>query len=352
MKPNLIPTLIAVLCLAATNGAFGQTAQPPVKEQEPALIAVLKSEASQKEKADACRLLAQIGTKDAVPALAALLADEKLSHMARYALEPIPSPAVDEAFRAALGKLTGAPLVGVIGSIGVRHDSKAITPLAKLLQSAEPDVATTAARALGEIGTADAAKTLEKDLGNAPIANQPAICEGLLRCAESLAAKDHRKAAMEIYDRLRASKAPAPVLSAALRGAALTREKDGLPILLQALRGDDAVLATAAARTAQELPGTEATKELAKELPKLAPDRQIILIQALGKRADALALPVLSAAAKSGEKSVRLAALRALPEIGKAAAGPVLTELTQDTDADIAKVARESLAALPAAEAK
>ena len=46
--------------------------------------------------------------------------------MARYALEPIPDPSVDDALRDALGKLKGRLLVGVIGSLGVRRDAKAV----------------------------------------------------------------------------------------------------------------------------------------------------------------------------------------------------------------------------------
>ena len=72
--------------------------------------------------------MARIGNKDAVAPLAALLPDEKLSHMARYGLETIPSSAVDKALRDAAGKLQGRLLVGVIGSIGVRRDAKAVEP--------------------------------------------------------------------------------------------------------------------------------------------------------------------------------------------------------------------------------
>ena len=53
--------------------------------------------------------------------------------MARYGLEPIPDPAVDAALRDALGKVKGRLLVGVIGSIGVRRDPKAVPALAKRL---------------------------------------------------------------------------------------------------------------------------------------------------------------------------------------------------------------------------
>ena len=43
--------------------------------------------------------LAMVGTKDAVPALAALLTDPQLSHYARFGLVPIPDPSVDDALR-------------------------------------------------------------------------------------------------------------------------------------------------------------------------------------------------------------------------------------------------------------
>ena len=115
-----------LLLFACAAASFAKAAQPATKDQVSKLIAVLKSDAPQKEKADACRELARIGTKDAVAPLAALLADEKLSHMARYGLETIPDPSVDKALREAAGKLQGRLLVGVIGSIGVRRDTKAV----------------------------------------------------------------------------------------------------------------------------------------------------------------------------------------------------------------------------------
>jgi HEAT repeat protein len=342
------------------------------KEQEVKLIAVLKSDASQKEKADACRELARIGTKDAVAPLAALLGDERLSHMARYGLETIPDPAVDDALRDALKSLKGRPLVGVIGSIGVRRDAKAIEPLAKLLQDADAEVAQAAARALGNIGNTAAVKALGGALASVPAKNQLAFCEGLFRCAEALNAKGQREEALAVYDRLRAVKdAPHQVRAGALRGAILARQKEGLPLLLQAIRGEDFAMAAAAARTAQEMPGADVTKALAAEpdigfaglplerfradvtkalaaeLGKLPADKQILLIQTLGKRADALALPALFAAAKSGDKAVRVAAIRALPEIGDASAAPVLKELLKDSDKEIAQAAQESLAGLP-----
>ena len=160
LKSKKSSILLVLFLVGGVVQTSGQTI--PAAGSEGKLIAVLKSDASHKEKADACRQLAIIGTTDAIAPLAALLGDEKLSHMARYGLEPIPDPAVDEALREALGKLKGRPLVGVIGSIGVRRDAKAVPALAKLQHNSDPDVAQAASRALGSIGNTDAAKALTR----------------------------------------------------------------------------------------------------------------------------------------------------------------------------------------------
>jgi len=349
LKSRMFIILIIELLSAGDIRSFAQTVPP--KEQEAKLIAVLKSDASQKEKADACRQLAVIGTKDAIAPLAALLGDEKLSHMARYALETIPDTAVDEALRDALGKLKGRPLVGVIGSIGVRRDAQAVKALAKMLQDSDTEVAQAAARALGKIGNSAAAKALQAALPNAPSANQLALCEGLFRCAEALAAEGRPEIAIEIYDQLRSLKAPHQVRGGALRGAILDRGKEGLPLLRQYLSSDDYILFSAAVQTAGELPYAEVTEALTAVLKGLSADNQILIIQVLGKRADPEALPALFALTKSGEKSVRLAAIRALPEIGHPSAVPVLVGLLADADRQISEAAQEGLAALPGQEA-
>jgi HEAT repeat protein len=229
-RTNVSIACLAVLLLAGGATSSGQDGKPPAKTQESELLAVLKSSSSEKEKADVCLELARIGTKDSVAPLAALLGDEKLAHMARYALEPIPDPAVDDALRDAVGKLKGRPLVGVIGSIGVRRDVKAFDPLSKLLKDNDADVAQAAARALGSLGTSNAVKALEEGLTEAPAARQPAFCEGLFRCAEALSAHGQRNEALAIYERLNRPEMPRPVRDGAARKARILRQEEGQKI--------------------------------------------------------------------------------------------------------------------------
>jgi HEAT repeat protein len=214
--------------LVATSRA--EDTKAPASSQEAKLIAIVKSSASEKEKADACMVLARVGTKESVAPLAALLGDEKLGHMARYALEPIPDPAVDDALRDSLDKLKGRPLVGVIGSIGVRRDAKAADRLCKLVKDPDLIVAQAAARALGNLGTSLAAKDLEKALDEASIDRQSALCEGLFRCAETLSAHGKRDEALAIYERLSRPELPRPVRDGAARKARILRQEEGQKI--------------------------------------------------------------------------------------------------------------------------
>jgi hypothetical protein len=216
---------LAALLGAVAAPAFGQEGKTAQSGQEAKLIAVLQSDAPRKEKADACRLLARVGSRQAVAPLAALLTDEKLAHMARYALEPISDPAVDEALRDALGKVKGRLQVGIIGSLGVRQDTQAVGPLSALLKDGDPEVAQAAARALGSIGNAAAAEALEGAWEVAPLAKKVPIAEGLFRCVDRLSTHGERDRALAICDRLIAEPTPPQVREGAARKARLLRQE-------------------------------------------------------------------------------------------------------------------------------
>jgi HEAT repeat protein len=111
----------------------------------------------------------------------------------------------------------------------------------------------------------------------------------------------------------------------------ILRRNDGVSLLMEHLRSDDYIMFSAAVQTAQELPGVEVTQALIAELNQLPPDNQILVIQTLGKRADPQALGSLFALAMNSKtKSVRIAAIRALPDIGDPSSAGVLERLLAD----------------------
>lgn len=324
-------------------------ASPAMAASEAELLAVLKNpDATRKQKHDACRELSRVATPKAVPVLAELLVDPEMSHMARYALEPIPDASVDAALRAALGKAEGKPLAGVIGSIGVRGDATAVPALAKFLPNKDADIAGVAARALGNIGTADAARALQAELGDASPAQLKQLCEGLLRCAESLAAEGQKDPARAIYDRLNElTQSPHQIRTAALRGAVLVRGDQGVSLLQTALRDQDYLRFASAVRVSMELDGAPVTAALADTLSGASADRQILVIQAMGQRGDASGAAALMKTLASKETSVAVESAKALTRIHHAPALPELVKLALGSNSELVKIARECLVGFP-----
>jgi hypothetical protein len=188
-----------------------------IKLSEAELVRILEDpQATVFQKAKACQRLATIGSKAAVAPLAALLADPQLSHYARFGLEPNPDPAADEALRAALKKLKGSLLVGVINSIGARRDAQAVDALAGLLSSADAEVARAAAAALGRISGLRAARILEDALRRTRGPVRSAVAAGTLVCAEGLLEQGERDRAMALYQTLMRPDVPKPVRLAAM----------------------------------------------------------------------------------------------------------------------------------------
>jgi HEAT repeat protein len=193
------------------------------KELETKLAAVLPTGASRAAKDFVGRKLAIIGTAESVPALAALLPDKDLSHMARYALERIPAPEAAKALRDALGKTSGAEKAGVIGSLGARRDAASIADLAALVGDSDAAIALAAATALGDIGTVESAKALQ----NAKPAAGPVklrVADARLTAGELLLYAGDKAGALAVYNALLADKPAKNVLLAAKRGQLLAKE--------------------------------------------------------------------------------------------------------------------------------
>ncbi|MFA6243693.1 MAG: HEAT repeat domain-containing protein [Candidatus Hydrogenedentales bacterium] len=346
MRNILMPLILAgVLTLACISPAMAQTTDP---------VAVLNSDAAIWEKSEACRALALKGGPESVPALAALLIDEKMSHMARMALEAMPCPEAGDALRAALTATNGALKVGVIGSVAARKDKEGVPALEALLSDADAEVAMAAARGLGKIATGKAVKALTSSVAeaNVPPLVLQARCDGLLGCAEAFIQQGKAEKASAIYDSLRALPgASIEVRGAALRGAALSQSPElGAPLLVETLKGEDLALANIALRTSREIAGgDDVSAVLAGALSALPDDRKILLLAVLGYRGGAAAGPAMVTQAESGATEVRVAAIKAIAQIGYEPGLAAIQALVMSDDELLAKTARESLSYFPGA---
>jgi HEAT repeat protein len=329
-----------------------------MKAMEKQLDDFLKSDASYAAKDFVCRELSVAGTEASVPALSSMLTDEKVSDIARYALERIPGAAVDDALRKALSKAEGKAKVGIINTLGVRGDKKAVEPLAKLVSDTNETVAVAAVAALSRIDDKGATDAIAKAKDKAAGAIKTAATDAYLRCADRLAAKGDKGAAGAIYKQLYAASEPAIIRVAAARGMILTAGdgSTGLTagktseVIVGMLKSSDKPIQTVAIATLKEVAKTDVIKAAAGQMANLGTTQQAQLIFALADCGDKAALPAVQGAVKSTDMAVRIAALKAMGTLGDVTSVDMLVAAAVSSGGDEQKAAQESLYRLHGAD--
>ncbi|HPY29737.1 MAG TPA: HEAT repeat domain-containing protein [Verrucomicrobiota bacterium] len=356
--PNCRPPTVNVCLIAAHPGwlrwplsfllvcGLGLGAFTARAQTEAELIRVLQSAATAVQKADACKLLRQRGTAAAVPALAPLLRDERVSQAARFALEGIAAPEAAAALREALNLTSGLLQAGIVDSLGWKRDAAAVPTLQPLLASAETSLAGPAALALGRIGGSEARAALRAAWDHATPPVRSFMAEGLLQCAEQLLAQQKNAEAQTLYTLLTAAAAPESVRVAAHAGLIRSAGDRALTKIVAALQDSDAAAQLAALQLAGEVADPNATRVFAGLLPRSSPALQIGLLALLAQRGDPVALPAVQAAAQSPESAVRTAAWAALGELGDARIVPLLAQAALSADANEQQAARTALVTL------
>jgi HEAT repeat protein len=115
---------------------------------------------------------------------------------------------------------------------------------------------------------------------------------------------------------------------------------------LDLLKSGDPDMQTVAIMMVKELPGKEVTEALVKELPNLSAPMVVQLLSVLADRGDSASeglLPAIISYTKAEEPSVRIAALKALGQLGDASSVTLLAEAAAKSKAEEQKAARDSL---------
>ncbi|MCC6698174.1 MAG: HEAT repeat domain-containing protein [Candidatus Hydrogenedentes bacterium] len=354
MKGYVIQTtLFAAACLvallAASTGAMAT--EDTVNNEEELIKTLQRADADWQVKQEACRGLRRIGTEKSIPALAALLNDEKLGHLARFALEPMPYPEAGQTLRDALAASAGAQKTGLIISLGYRRDADAVELIASALADADAATAAAAAGALGRIATPAAIKSLTAFRTSAPESLRPALAEGLLAAGQYLMEQGEGAKAAAVFKDVLNSESLEHARRGAFWGLVHADPKKAPAVLVKALAGDDAVFRDVAAQLVAETSGAKQTKRLAAALPALPVEGQAALLRGLGARKDAVARPAILTAMNSGEKAVKVEAIKALGSVGGDLDVATLAPLLVSADADLAAASKESLRNMESAAA-
>lgn len=314
--------------LAAAEEAFRDADPDQIARAERRLIAALGAEeSSYAAKQWVCRMLRRIGSAECVPALAGLLTDPELSHMARFALQYLPPEEAGRALREALGKVEGDLKIGMVGSLGQRGDPEAVDAIAPLLSSNDVALTAAAIKALGRIGGSEAAAALAE--AKVHEALETARQNARLMCADSMAVAGDSAAAREIYREMTDASHDLYIRIAAYRGVIRTDQEQAPKTVLELLSLDDPELNQAGARFVGDLPDADqprgiTTMTLASQLPNLTPYSQLLLIRALQERDDKAAAPFITKFVASDDEDLKLAAIEVLGTLGRAAEVPAL----------------------------
>lgn len=314
------------------------------------LVAVVSGDSTIMAKGYACCKLALVGSEQAVPALARLLHDRQAAHMALFALERIPSKAVDRVLREALDDTTGLVKVGVINSIGNRRDSLAVEGLIKSLQDDGLEIKKAAVIALGKIGTIEAARALEEYARNTPDELRRCVQDGRLRAAENLLKAGQKDEALSIYQDIYQNGQEPHIRLAGFHGLLLTEPSKAERRLLSTLRSDDSYQRGFAARKVTEMPSGQDMTAYIQSLEHLPTVGQVALIGALALRGERAAAPTVRKFVGSSSPIVLDAALEALGKIGDASDVLLLAKVAAKGQDQESRIARQSLLELKGPE--
>ncbi len=252
----------------------------PARSQ--ALLKTLNSpNASFYDKARACQQSGEFGTAELVPVLAKLLSDEKLSDYARSGLENIPDPSASAALRSALGTLKGGLLVGVINSLGVMRDEKAVPALQKFVTDPKSGVSKEAMLALGRIANESAVKTLLQTLNSDSAESRACAASGSLLAAQHKMEIGKAAEARKLYQAVNAADIPATYKAGAVCGMIVSRKSEEPAFLVQQLISADAEVRKTARLAAQDFSDKAVARALCTVLNNESAEKQALIQEVL-----------------------------------------------------------------------
>jgi HEAT repeat protein len=311
------------------------------------MLGMLKADATRASKQYLCQELSLMGDEKAVPVLSSMLKDSVTFDMAMYALERIPSPAVDGALTDRLPKSEAREKIGLVNALGNRAAARAVPALTDLLMDRDEDVGLAAAAALGKIGGPGALAALEKVRPMAIGDMQLQIGESMAVCAEKMVRAGDRAGAMKVYSVLMTPQEPLPIQQAALIGMVEADPAASMDMLVGTLQTGNPAMQSSAIALIRNVRNADVLKRIASRLFELSSLHQAQLLSAfadMNRKQEVL--PAVLDAARRGDDAVRVAALKAVATLGDSSCVTLLSEKAASGTADEKTAARESLARL------
>ena len=311
--------------------------------------ALLAALARRPERNVAAFFIAQLqlaGKAEAAKPLAPYLADEALAAPAAAALQTIGGPDAVRALVRALDTAPAAARVSIVDALGEMRRPEAVKKLLALAGSDDEALRRSARFALANIGDPAAAGVLAA----VPVTGSPrerSEAAGLyLLFARRLAESGRPKEGLAAARAVLASRGGPGEGQAAAEALAIIVSILGdkaLPDLLTAVDSPDSGVRGAALELATRLGTRDATSLWVEKGAASGPEVRAGIIGMLGRRGDATALPFVREGLRSGDESVRLAAIPSAVRLGGGAVLPDIFALFGADDERTVAAARTAL---------
>lgn len=293
------------------------------------LISVLQSDSTFFAKQYVCRKLANIASSQSIDALSMLLTDEKLSHMARYALEKIPDPVVDTVFRNALEKSDGQIKIGIIHSLGSRRSGE--EKLLALLDSSDPEIVLAAVSALGRVGGPQAGMAILSRLDTQVDTAYLIYADALLAIAHNAVMEGQTQLSVSLYEKLYKDGKKEHIQVAGFMGLLDTQPKRIERLLQDAMESSNPLFNRLAGRYLTETKNVELFDYYIKNFDSIPMAGQLAVLSAIQARDYKSAHAVVVDTLRNDSTVVRTAAIDCLAAIGREADIHVLVKIAAET---------------------
>lgn len=315
---------------------------------EGALDKFIAGPASFEAKRFACVQLAAIGTDSSLTSISTLLQTNDTVGIACLALAAHPSNKAGAILRNALPASTGSGRLQIISTLGDMQDSEAVAALKDLGDDSDMAVAQAAVVALGKIPGDNAINALYSIRKSAKESLTQSIYEAFLRKAAQLGTAGQTDAAKALYEGLLGTSYPLHVRRGALTALFKLDSDGGEKRILNTLSGTNPKLVSTAIAAVPAVTNAEASNDFAKVLPKLNPEDQVLMIQALAQRGDLPSLRAVGRQIASTEPAPRLAAIMAMGQYGDSSVLPLLSgALANPVSPQERQALEQAIASLP-----
>ncbi|MEZ0265264.1 MAG: hypothetical protein ACAI43_11090, partial [Phycisphaerae bacterium] len=319
---------------------------------EEKLVGLLEADATTYEgRVRACQALWVVGGERALGVLERMLADERDSHLACYAIGRLPSAHAGQALARGLGLAKGRAAVNILNTLGSRAEAGQVDAIAKRVRDPDEAVVDAALAALAKIGTQAAyGPIVQVRAGMKGDARRRADL-ALMEWAERATAMGNVDSARKLYAVLMRPENDALVRRGAVAGLVALPGPEWQKVLADVMQGNEPELAKSAIAAAIRAHRAGAAEWLGGH-PNLPAELAVAFVEGYGQAArtdqeKAAGRSAARAVGASGDTAVRLAVIGLLARIGDESDVPqILGYMDGTAGVDLAPPGRAALVAL------